>query len=272
MEPPATEPTAEALALARAPWPQFQVAEDAFAAHLVALPAPPPPAHLPDLYLTFACALGDAAALTIFDERYLAPACAALVRSGDSGDFLAELRQRLREKLYAAGGEGGARLRSYNGRAPLTAWLRVVCVRAAQNLRRDRRRDPHGAQLPLPELLLGLGDPEQHVLKAETRAAFKACVEAALATLSERERALLRLHLLSGLSIDGIGQVYGVHRATAARWLARAEERLSREALRLFAERLRLPEEERAAVLAEIRSQLDLSLNRLLRLPDDVAP
>ena len=42
----------------------------------------------------------------------------------------------------------------------------------------------------------------------------------AIAGLDARERGLLRLHVVHGLSATAIAGVFGVHRATAKRWLA----------------------------------------------------
>ncbi|WP_395812894.1 sigma factor-like helix-turn-helix DNA-binding protein [Archangium minus] len=46
----------------------------------------------------------------------------------------------------------------------------------------------------------------------------------ALAALPSRERTVLRLHLVEGLSLERIGTVYRTHKSTVSRWLARARE------------------------------------------------
>jgi RNA polymerase sigma-70 factor (ECF subfamily) len=102
------------------------------------------------------------------------------------------------------------------------------------------------------------------VLKAHQRAAFKAALQAALAGLGAKERNLLRMHLLHGLSIDEIGRAYQVHRATAARWLATTREALHRETRRLLRARLGLTDPEFDSVLRAVESQLDASFRRLL--------
>ena len=62
------------------------------------------------------------------------------------------------------------------------------------------------------------------------RARWLSCLEHGLAhaleRLSPRERNVLRMHYGHALSIDAIGRVYGVHRATVARWLSTARESL----------------------------------------------
>jgi RNA polymerase sigma-70 factor (ECF subfamily) len=41
--------------------------------------------------------------------------------------------------------------------------------------------------------------------------------------LAPRDRMVLRLYLLRGDNIDAIGKIYGVHRATVARWIVAAQ-------------------------------------------------
>ncbi len=57
--------------------------------------------------------------------------------------------------------------------------------------------------------------------------AFRLALEEAIASLSDRERAALRMSALDGLSIDQIARVFQMHRSTAARWLVRAKAELA---------------------------------------------
>jgi RNA polymerase sigma-70 factor (ECF subfamily) len=77
-------------------------------------------------------------------------------------------------------------------------------------------------------------------------------------------RAVLRMSVVDGLSIDEIGAVYGVHRATAARWVQRACNTLYGETRTLMTERLALTATELDRVTALIQSQLSLNLSQLL--------
>ena len=40
-------------------------------------------------------------------------------------------------------------------------------------------------------------------------------LESSIASLSERDRAILKFHFVEGMNIEALGTIYGVHRATA---------------------------------------------------------
>src|SRR5258705_486928 len=81
-------------------------------------------------------------------------------------------------------------------------------------------------------------DPALARLKAESRAAFKQAFVDAVAALDPRERSLLNLALVKGVGIDKVAVVYGIHRATAARWIAQARDNLTRAVHALLRRRL----------------------------------
>ena len=66
------------------------------------------------------------------------------------------------------------------------------------------------------------------------------------------------------LSIDEIGAALHIHRATAARWIRAASEAVREETRRRLHERLRLTASELDSLVGLVRSQLHLSLARLL--------
>lgn len=61
-------------------------------------------------------------------------------------------------------------------------------------------------------------------LKQLYRGEFRVAFDAALETLTPRERNLLRHQFVDHLNLDQIGALYQVHRATAWRWLTRAHK------------------------------------------------
>jgi len=84
-----------------------------------------------------------------------------------------------------------------------------------------------------------------------------------MATLTPRDRVLLRMHTLDGLTIDQIASVQGVHRATVARWLERARELVSRAVRRDLMKQLGADPFEAEEVLQWVQSRVELSLSVL---------
>ena len=74
----------------------------------------------------------------------------------------------------------------------------------------------------------------------------------------------MRLHVGERMSIDQLGTLYKVNRATAARWIASARESLVAAAREQIRERLKLRESEYESIVALVRSQLDVSIARHL--------
>jgi RNA polymerase sigma-70 factor (ECF subfamily) len=223
--------------------------------------------HAADLYLACAAAAGDARALAAFERRYIADVPSFLARVERSPAALEEVQQALRDLLFVARPGRPPKIAEYAGRGTLGSWLRVVTVRLHHNLRRqDRDHAPledEGPPAPLPD-----GSPELALLRAHGGAAFNHALRDAFAALSTRDRSLLRLHFLDGLNVDQLGLVFGVHRATAARWLAAAREQLTAGTLALLRERLALSQEELSSLMGLLRSRLSVSLRGLLREPD----
>jgi RNA polymerase sigma-70 factor, ECF subfamily len=259
-------PVAHLYETARAAWPGLHVDPERFAAYvgerasggadLAAL-------HAGDLYLACACASGDPPGLAAFEARYVAEVPSFLAGVERSAAAVDEVCQLVRERLFVAGEGRRPKIAEYAGRGSLGSWLRVVTLRIAQNRRRGDRPhaslDDAGALERLPAV-----DPELAIIKNRYRPAFDEALRAAFAGLTPRERLLFRMHFLDGLNIDRIGVVFGVHRATVARWIAAARESLLERLLRGLGERLRIGPAELESLMALVRSGLDVSLRALL--------
>ncbi|MDY7232141.1 sigma-70 family RNA polymerase sigma factor [Hyalangium rubrum] len=259
------------LANARAAWPGLNLPEATFLRYLAErLPEEGSlldalrRLHVTDLYLACACTEGLAAAQSVLDTRFLPKVDAAVARVEGSGNKAAEVRQRLRERLLISEDGRPPPLAGYQGTGPLVAWLRAAAVRTALNLRRSERRRARVEEEVLSEGPVVGGDLELDYLRQKHRVDFQAALAEALAALPARERTVLRLHFVEGLSLERIGAMYQTHKSTVSRWLARAREEVLAEVRRRLAERLQLSAEELQSLLRAIRSQLDASLSQLL--------
>jgi RNA polymerase sigma-70 factor (ECF subfamily) len=260
------------VAAARAAWPEIDLPDEAFVAHVGArLPADDTASHTlanvhaADLWLALACARGDARALRAFEDRYGREIPAALSRMRAKEERIDEVKQHVMEKLFVAREGALPKIADYSGRGPLVAWLRAVVVHAAVSIERKDRLEPRPAgddDEPLADD--AAVDPELDRIRARYAPAFKEAFHESLARLTSQERNVLRLHIVDGLNIGQIGQAYGVHRATVGRWIAAAREKLiggTEEALRA---KFGANEAEVRSLTRLCRSHVDLSLLRVL--------
>ncbi|WP_224240488.1 sigma-70 family RNA polymerase sigma factor [Hyalangium gracile] len=266
---------AELLASARAAWPELAVPEATFLRYLAerlpaegSLPEALRGLHATDLYLACACVQGLPLAHVALDTRFLPKVDTAVARVEGSGDGAAEVRQHLRERLLTPEEGRPPRIADYQGTGPLMAWLRAAAVRTALNLRRSAHRRAHAEEEAIAEGSVTGGDLELDYLRRRHQADFRAALSEALASLPARERTLLRLHFVEGLSLERIGAMYQTHKSTVSRWLARAREEVLSQVRGKLAERLQLSADELQSLLRVVRSQLDASLSTLLPRED----
>jgi RNA polymerase sigma-70 factor, ECF subfamily len=216
--------------------------------------------HVEDLYLALACQRGSSEALARFDREYIAPVDVAVRHVDSSAAFVDEVRQALRTKLLVP--PGGGKLSHYTGRGELRAWLRVVAVREAIDLRRAPNRATDDDVWA--ELEASATGPELGLAKQEYRREFAAAFTEALTALEPEQRNLLRLHYIHGLNVDELGAMLHVHRSSAARRVAKARRDVLAHTRRRLALTLSLGHGEIDQLMDAIASRLDLTLERVL--------
>jgi RNA polymerase sigma-70 factor (ECF subfamily) len=259
----------QALIEARNAHADLDVDAAALAAHVDACRAQGALAvHLGDVVLAFAAAHGAAEAVARLDALVGPDVDAAARRVDRAPAFADELRQAVRVRLFVAPAGGRARLLDYVGRGPLRGWVGVVATRAALNLKRDATVPAPASADVLEDLVAGETDPELRQLKNQHRAEFRAALTAALAALSGRDRALLRLTFVEGVRQADVARLYGVHESTASRWLHQATRAVADDARQRLVECLGVSPATADSVARLVLSNLDLSIARLLREPD----
>lgn len=215
--------------------------------------------HIDDLYLACGCALGDPAAIAALERDVLPRVERGLQLSPDERR---EVMQDLRERMLVAK-PGRRGIAAYDGRAPLATWLRVCAVRIGRN-RADRERRAIERDDAIAQIAPGVPDPELAYLKRHYGAQFRAAFGDAVASLTPRERNLLRYSVIDGLGIDQIAAIYHMHRATAARQLNRARRVLAdatRERMRVA---LGVSERELESILRVLMSMTAVTLQQVL--------
>ncbi|HYQ46340.1 MAG TPA: sigma-70 family RNA polymerase sigma factor [Polyangiaceae bacterium] len=254
-------------------WPLVKLGFDVFFGHCsrVLSPSETFAAHeAADLYLCCACAEAQPEALRAFESEGSGVAKAAIARIDRSADFVQDTLQEVWDRLLL-GAE--PKVKSYSGRGPLKAWVRVAATRVALDRQRARNRFA-GHHVELTDRLAAPGgSPEAVLLKARFGQAFQQALRDAVARLSRQERNVLRMHIAGHCSIDEIGRAYSVHRATAARWLERTRTQIYEEVRQeLCVKRAHLTASEFKSLATIMGAELELSLSRSSdRLSADVS-
>jgi RNA polymerase sigma-70 factor (ECF subfamily) len=217
--------------------------------------------HGLDIYLACSCALGDPAAAAIFDRIYL-----TLVRPLNGAvppteDDLTELRQQLRIKLLVG---ASAKIGQYRGQGTLLAWVQACATRTALNLRRGHFYRARSEATPLESLASQEPDPELVIASRQSRNALSAALHRCLSALSAKEKTLLQMFFVEAISMEQIGIIFGVHRATIARWIAVTRSRILDGVCQSVSEQLQASRSEVLGLMGLARSEIDLSVGSIL--------
>jgi RNA polymerase sigma-70 factor (ECF subfamily) len=250
-------------------WPLVKLSFEEFEAHCSAVLAASGDSACADLFLCCACARGDRHGMSAFQEEALPVARAAIANVRRDAEFVQETLQELWSKLLFG---PNPRVAKFEARGPLQAWVRVTATRVAL----DRCRRLGVAASKLTELSDRFASPAPSVERLLSRAryseAFQSALSEAVAALPPRDRNALRMHVSGRCSIDEIGRAYGVHRATAARWLERARVAISNGVRAGLGRRdLRLTDSEFRSLAGVVASGLELRLTES-QLQSEFAP
>lgn len=249
--------------------PQLGLALETFVRHVAErVPADTPPRstlaglHAGDLYLACACAAGNARALAVLEQRVLAPLASRLARSAES--LADEVLQVLRARVLVSDGGSPPRIAGYDGRGPLSAWLRVSAARITVDLQRAQHAhapldvDREAGSLPRT------ADPELAFLKTHYRKDLADAFRTTIAALPARDANVLRLHYLEQANAQTIAGIYGVSPRAVQYWITQARRRILDETRRTLGDRLRLSDAETDSVMGLAQSQLDITLHTIL--------
>jgi RNA polymerase sigma-70 factor (ECF subfamily) len=214
-----------------------------------------------ELFLVAGCTTNDPEAFQAFEHRYLSTLTQNVGRIALSSDQADELRQQLRVTLLLG---VQPKIGTFRGQGPLGAWVQVCAVRLALKLgaAQDRMASPDASVLE--GLVAQDADQELLAAKAQYQDAFQAALEECFSVLPSRQKTLLRMHFLDGMSIDEMGQVFHVHRATIARWLVAIRREVLEQLCRKISLNLRTSSSEFRSMVRLVRGDVRLSLHRIL--------
>jgi RNA polymerase sigma-70 factor len=218
-------------------WAEIQLSYEEFEAHAASFGHSEVPAHAADLYLTAACRLGRRAAIQILEKEYVQRARPLVLSVVRDVSAVEDILQDLFTRLVVGPPPKVARFR---GTGPLRAWIRSVALNVARDYLRtatSRRRAEAAKAKLLPRFENSTPNDILTVpLHGEHR--DTACLDAvrvAFETLQPFERQLLHEHYIEGLSIDDLAPRCLVNRATVARRIRRAVDKVAKQARKRLA-------------------------------------
>ena len=174
------------------------------------------------------------------------------------GEDAAEVEQQFVDALLVGSALSAPKIGSYAGKAPLDRWVGVAAQRAALMWLRSNRAEARAREGAAAEpAARGELGPESAYIKERYRTAFEDALKDALARVPDRERVLLRLHLVNGVTVDKIGKMFDVSQATASRWLAAARETVLDDVKATLGKQLGTTPEELASLAGLVASRLD---------------
>jgi RNA polymerase sigma-70 factor (ECF subfamily) len=218
-----------------------------------------------EAYLACACTAGNDAAIAVLERSFGDHIAHAIEGIADARSGPDDVRQQVRLHLFVGTPEPPPAIAQYSGTGSLAAWLRVTCKRAALNA--TRRKELPRSRLEPDAVLEGISlsheDPELRFLKDRYRQEFRGAFAEALSGLDVRQRSLIRLAAIDGVGVRDIGRMYGVHHATAARWVGAAYAALVDATKATLASKLSASPSDVDSILSLIKSRLDASLARI---------
>ena len=254
----------------RTAFPGIEVAPAVFATDLARrLGATATPEQLASLradhvYLAVACIAGDARAVSTFETEFLVAVDSSARRLRARPEQAEEVRAELARQMFVAEPGRAAALALYSGRGDLGTYVRVIATRELVRVIAKDRREVGIDEQSFLDRISPASDPEIGYLREHYRGDVDAAIRAALGKLPSETRALLRYSVVDGWTVDRIAELYGVHRATAARRVAAARDELGKAIRVELSARLAISPDEVDSVVRLVQSRVDLSLSRLL--------
>ncbi len=217
-----------------------------------------------DRDLARAAATGDEPAVAALAARLasIVPAVAARARLQPAD--AAELQQTVLRRLLVGTDGQAPRIASYAEHGDLNGLLFVAASRVAIEIARAQGRK-NAKESPLdPATALVETDAEFRLMNAEIKAALSTSMRKAIRELSAQDRNVLRL-AARGTTLEQLAAMYGKHRATMVRQLARVRVSVKESILADMERQTKLGRSDLNEVLPLLQSRLDLSLSTLFR-------
>jgi RNA polymerase sigma-70 factor, ECF subfamily len=236
---------------------------DDFANHVHRVSAKPSDLgrHGTDLFLALCCGSNDGRAVRILERKHRSNLDIYLERSG----FDEPTRQDVLQQLWlhlCAGPQ--PRILTYAARASLAAWTKVAALRFAIHMKPCvPLANTDVGEIAICNFVAENASPELKLTVEYAKPLFQSALALAMSLLSDRDVTILRLFFVEGVSSENIAKLYGVHRATSARWITEIRRRILESVQGTLATDYGVDSSEFESLAFLMRSQLHLSFGRL---------
>lgn len=195
-----------------------------------------------DLYLATACAQRSEAAWARFYEVYGTYLEQCIRKLSRESHITEELLDIAYTDLFLPDSSGRSRIGSYDGRASLSTWLRVIISNRVAN-ERSRKCNLLRTDAEVQIDKLGERRDIDSVLDAERyRLTITECLMEAGRSLSPKERLMILYRYERNFQLDKIARMWHVHPSTVNRTLERALQKMRHRVSQMLVARLRLSE------------------------------
>jgi RNA polymerase sigma-70 factor (ECF subfamily) len=217
--------------------------------------------HVADLYLALACELGTSAAITSFATIHLAGLDMHLKRFRRSSLRVDDLRREMEDTLLFGKGDRPGRIGQYRGRGPLKNFVAATARNITLTmLRSERRRARNVDVLTETSMLSRIPAP---IASARNESAVRDAVRSALLELDRRQRTVVRLHVVQGVTLTQIGRMLKVNQSTVSRTLDAALRFLQRKLRRELRDGCGMTESEMLSVIRDVRCTIELNWSHI---------
>lgn len=199
-----------------------------------------------DLCLIIACERGDERAwedlVANFDSTVKSAARKISANSEDAEDLASSIWAELYGLRQDADGYKKSKLAYYSGRGSLAGWLRAVVSQLAIDQFRKQSKfvqieetrefenlaEESSNHSGNDHVLHHTESPEELLSEKQTSEDVAAALRAAIASLEDEDRLILKLYYFDDLKLKDIAATFGYHEATASRKLVRVQSEVRR--------------------------------------------
>lgn len=234
-----------------------------------------------DLCLIIACEKGDEKAwedlVANFDSTVKSAARKISANSEDAEDLASGIWAELYGLRQDADGNKKSKLAYYSGRGSLAGWLRAVVSQLAIDQFRKQSKfvqieetrefenlaEESSNHSGNDHVLHHTESPEELLSEKQTSDDVASSLQAAIATLEDEDRLILKLYYFDDLKLKDIAATFGYHEATASRKLVRVQSEIRKSVEKELKKTHGWSDGEVKRYLSETASKLGVNLEQM---------